>query len=48
MATEKAKQWNDQWWTEVVHKKKTALPVLHNVRAKKSVPKTSPHNKDHA
>lgn len=36
MATEKAKQWNNQWWTEVVKKKATALPVIHNVRAKKA------------
>lgn len=36
MATEKAKQWNNQWWAEVVHKKKTALPTIHNVRAKKA------------
>lgn len=35
MPNDKQKQWNDQWWTEVVHKKKHALPIIHNVRAKK-------------
>lgn len=36
MARESAKRWNDQWWDEVVHKKKNALPVVHNIRAKKA------------
>lgn len=36
MASETAVKWNNQWWTEVVHKKKHALPTIHNVRAKKA------------
>ncbi len=36
MASDTAKQWNNQWWTEVVHKKKNALPTMHNVRAKRA------------
>jgi hypothetical protein len=36
MATDIAKKWNNQWWTEVVKKKKASLPTIHNVRAKKA------------
>lgn len=35
-ASEKARQWNDKWWSEAVKQKKTALPPTRNVRKKKS------------
>lgn len=33
-ASETAKKWNNQWWKEVVHQKKSALPPTRNVRKK--------------
>lgn len=32
---EKQKEWNNQWWAEVVHKRKHALPATQNVRPRK-------------
>jgi len=34
-AHEPAKKWNNQWWEEVVHKRKHALPAIKNVRPRK-------------
>lgn len=27
-----AVKWNDQWWSEAVHRKKSALPTIKNIR----------------
>lgn len=34
MAAENTTKWNNGWWADVAHKKKSALPTLHNVKKK--------------